>query len=75
MPIPKRLLPVTDNKLLLKFSDKMQMRDVMRKPVFLHMQNKGADQLHGYPAADQGLCFRYIDRTIPLPLKSEISSL
>ena len=34
-------------------------------------ENKGADQLRGY-AADQGLCFRYIDSTIPLLCKSEI---
>ena len=36
----------------------------MRKPVFLY-QNKGTDQLHGNPVADQHLCFHYIDSTIP----------
>ena len=37
-------------------------------------ENKGADQLHGNRKADQRLCFHYTDSTIPLPLKSEISS-
>ena len=46
------------------------------KTGFLHMpKNKDADQLHGYPEADQGLCFRYTDSTIPLLPTSEISSL
>ena len=39
------------------------MSRVMRKPAFLHMRNKGADQL---------LCFRYIDSTIALLPKSKI---
>ena len=47
----------------------------MRKPAFYICQNKGADQLHGYRAADQRLCFSFIDSTIPLLPKSEISSL
>ena len=29
-------------------------------------ENKGAGQLRGNSAADQRLCFRYIDNTIPL---------
>ena len=37
-------------------------------------ENKDADQLRGYREADQRLCFRYSDGTIPLLLKSEISS-
>ena len=37
-------------------------------------ENKGADQLRGNREADQRLCFRYSERTIPLLLKSEISS-
>ena len=36
--------------------------------------NKGADQLRINCAADQRLCFRYIDSTIPLLPKSKISS-
>ena len=46
------------------------------KTGFLHIcENKGADQLCGNRKADQRLCFRYIDSTIPLFHKSEISSL
>ena len=37
-------------------------------------ENKDADQLRGNREADQRLCFRYSDSTIPLLLKSEISS-
>ena len=45
------------------------------KTAFCICKNKGADQLHGSHAADQRLCFRYIDSTIPLLPKSKISSL
>ena len=37
-------------------------------------ENKGADQLRGNREADQRLCFRYTDNTLPLLFKSEISS-
>ena len=47
----------------------------MRKSAFRKCENKDADQLCGNRTADQRLCFRYIDRTIPLLPKSEISSL
>ena len=47
----------------------------MRKPVFCICENKDADQLRGNREADQRLCFRYADSTIPLLSKSEISSL
>ena len=49
-------------------------RDV-RKPDFCICENKDADQLRGNREADQRLCFRYTDSTIPLLPKSEISSL
>ena len=42
----------------------------MRKVV----KNKGTDQLHSNCEADQRLCFHYMDSTIPLLLKPEISS-
>ena len=45
----------------------------MKKPDFCICKNKGADQLRVTP--DQRLCFRYMDSTIPLLRKSEISSL
>ena len=47
----------------------------MRNPAFCICQNKAADQLRGNHEADQRLCFRYIDSTIPLLSKSEILSL
>ena len=53
----------------------LQMSRVMRNPTFCICENKDADQLRGYHKADQCLCFRYIDSTIPLLSKSEMSSL
>ena len=47
----------------------------MRKPAFYICENKDADQLRGNREADQRLCFRYIDSTIPVVPKYEISSL
>ena len=45
------------------------------KTGFCKCDNKDADQLRGNREADQRLCFRYMDSTIPLLSKSEISSL
>ena len=45
---------------------------VMRKPTFCICKNKDADQLRGNREADQRLCFRYTDSTIPLLTKYEI---
>ena len=47
----------------------------MRKPAFCIGEIKDADQLRGNREADQRLCFRYIDTTIPLLPKYEVSSL
>ena len=47
----------------------------VRKLAFCICENKDADQLRSNCAADQHLCFRYSDSTIPLLPKSEISSL
>ena len=48
----------------------------LEKTNVLHIyENKDADQLRGNREADQRFCFRYIDSTIPLLSKSEISSL
>ena len=38
----------------------------MGKPTICIGENKGADQLRGNREADQRLCFRYSDSTIPL---------
>ena len=43
----------------------------MRKPAFCICENKDADQLPGNREADQRLCFRYTDSTVPLLSKSE----
>ena len=47
----------------------------MRKPAFCICENNDADQLRGNREADQRLCFRYTDSTIPLLPIYEISSL
>ena len=53
------------------------MSCIMRKPAFCICEIKGAGQLHGSQAADQHLCFCYIDSKTPLlPIHVyEISSL
>ena len=51
------------------------MSRVVRQPAFCICENKDADQLRGNCEADQGLCFRYIDSTIPLVPKYKISNL
>ena len=51
------------------------MSRVMRKLDFSICENKDADQLRGNREADQCLCFRYTDSTIPLLSIYEISSL
>ena len=48
------------------------MSRLMGKPTICIGENKDADQLRR--EADQRLCFRNSDSTIPLLLKSEISS-
>ena len=45
-----------------------------KKPTICLGENKGADQLRSNCEADQRLCFRYSDSTVPLLLKSKISS-
>ena len=52
---------------------KSEMSLCVRKPTICMGENKDADQLRGNREADQRLCFRYTDSTIPLLLKSKIS--
>ena len=62
-------------KKLYKTADMVQyMSRLMGKPTICIGENKDADQLRGNREADQRLCFHYSDSTIPLLLKSEISS-
>ena len=42
----------------------------MRKHAFCILENKGAYQLSGYRAADQRLCFHYVDSTSPLKFQA-----
>ena len=51
----------------------LNMSHVMRKLDFCLCKNKGADQHRSNCEADQHLCFRYTDSTIPLLRKSKIS--
>ena len=53
----------------------IHLSHLMRKPTICLGKNKGADQLCSNCEVDQRLCFRYSDSTVPLLLKSEISSL
>ena len=53
----------------------LNMSRIIRKPTFCICENKDADQLRGNRKADQVLCFRYLDSTIPLLPQSKISSL
>ena len=46
----------------------------MGKPTICIGEDKDADQLRGNREADQRLCFQYSDSSIPLLLKSEMSS-
>ena len=55
-------------------NNELYMSRLVGKPTICICENKGADQLRGNREADQRLCFRYSDSTIPLLLKSEISS-
>ena len=55
--------------------DENYLDGIIRKSAFCICENKDADQLRGNREADQRLCFRYIDSTISLLSKSEISSI
>ena len=46
----------------------------MGKPTICICENKDTDQLRGNREADQRLCFRYLDGTVPPLLNSKISS-
>ena len=46
----------------------------MRKQALCICENKDADQLRGNREADQRLCFRYTDSTIPLLPKSKFQA-
>ena len=51
---------------IIVLSTMIQRSHVIRKPVFCKCENKDADQLRNNCAADQLLCFHYIDSIVPL---------
>ena len=66
---------VLDSMMIRLTAKRSHLSRVMRKQTFCICENKSADQLRGNSEADQRLCFRYIDSTITLLSKSEISSI
>ena len=76
IPMGESKYPNYHNVSLLNIAQGMDdVSHIMRKHAFHICENKGADQLLGNHAADQRFCFRFIDSTIPLLPKSEISCL
>ena len=69
---PWHLENVNDWKIM--FDPSINMSRLMEKPTICIGENKDADQLRGNREADQRLCFRYSDSTIPPLLNSKISS-
>ena len=67
-PLQKRGWETTDR------IKEINLSRLMGKPTICIGENKGADQLRGNREADQRLCFRYSDSTIPPLLNSKISS-
>ena len=74
-PVPTRhqwwILFISDMSLVLKKKTKKKKK----KRIFCTCGNKATDQLCGNRTTDQRLCCRYMDSTIPILPKSEISSL
>ena len=68
-------LGMQENTYFLVLAPKHRLSRIVRKRDYCLCENKGADQLRSNCEADQRLCFRYSDSTIPLLLKSEISSV
>ena len=52
----------------------IKMSRLVGKPTMCIGENKDADQLRGNREADQHLCFRHMDSTIPFLLISKVSS-
>ena len=69
-----QLIQPVDERLVFMYYFIRQMSHRMRKPKICTGENKAADQLCSNCTADQHLCFRCMDSTILLLLKSRISS-
>ena len=68
------LLREFENLISIENSVKSIMSHDAKKPAFCLCENKEADQLCSNCTADQRLCFRYSDSTIPLLPKSTFSN-
>ena len=72
---PYTKMPWTCSQLAIEqFVHRKHLSRLMGKPTIYICENKGADQLRGNREADQRLCFRYSDTTIPPLLNSKISN-
>ena len=58
--------------MVIKIKHNYNLSRVVRKPAFCICENKNADQLRGNREADQRLCFRHTDSSIPLLSKFDI---
>ena len=74
--ILKSILFIFKLPVLIPIFVKRYMSHRIRKPTTYIGENKNADQLRSNCEADQRLCFRYTDSTIPLlpSSKFEVSS-
>ena len=70
--IPDLVFPPAPKKGMVKFLKKRALSARCESNI---CKNKGPDQLHSNCAANQRLCFRFIDSAIPLLPKSKILSL
>ena len=67
------VVPISKTSAVFAFKQNpIYLSRVVRKPASCICENKDADKLRGNCEADQRLCFRYTDSTIPLFPKSEI---
>ena len=64
--VPTQVCMKKMNVMYMTNENELQMSPVMRKPTFCICENKDTDQLRVYRKADQRLCFRCLDSTIPL---------
>ena len=67
--------PFVTPRQFISYNDNLHMSRCMGTPTICIDKNKGADQPRSNCEADQRLCFRYTDSTIPLLSKCKTSTL
>ena len=67
--------PFVTPRQFISYNDNLHMSRCMGTPSICIDKNKGADQPRSNCEADQRLCFRYTDSTIPLLSKCKTSTL